>query len=105
MIKSLLTATALIVVTATSSLAELIKVSTDVYIADDIDGNIHRIEYIRMDHEGDVQVKVSKGNTEVYYWFNCDKDRYSLGGDDFNGWHYTDHRKMVGYYSDVACRR
>ena len=105
MIKSLLTATVLITLSATSSLAELIKVSNDVYVADDADGNIHRIEYIRQDHEGDVQVKVNVRDEETYYWVNCKEDRISIGGDGFQGWDYVDHRKMQGYYSDVACGR
>ena len=51
MIKTILSALTLITLTSTSALAELVKVGTDVYVADDTNGNIHRIEYARMDHE------------------------------------------------------
>ena len=105
MIKSLFGALALVTLTATSSLAELVKLSEDMYLAEDARGNVHRIQYVRMDHEGDVQIKVQLGNEVGYFWFNCRDDRYSRGGDAFNGWHYVDHRNMVGYYSDVACGR
>ena len=93
-----------VTLTSTSALAELVKVGTDVYVADDTNGNIHRIEYVRMDHEGDVQLKVSSGNVTEWFWVNCPTDSISLAQEGAT-WTYVDHRKMEGYYSDVACRK
>ena len=62
------------------------------------------IEYVRKDYEGDVQIKVTSQGATEWYWVKCDTDRISFAGENYNGWEYVDHRKMEGYYSDVACR-
>lgn len=105
MFKKLFAATALIGLSATSSFAGLAKLSEDLYAANDDLDNVHRIEYIRKDHEGDVQLKINVKDTEFYVWVNCKEDRIAVAGDDFDGWDYVDHRKMEGWYSDVACER
>lgn len=105
MIKQALSFLALATVSVAPAMAELSRIGTDRYVATDVNNKSHYITYVRQDHEGDVQVKVSVNGTETYYWVNCNTDRISVGGDGFNGWEYVDHRKMQGYYSDVACRR
>ena len=105
MIKQLLSVLALSVVSVAPAFAGLTRIGTDRYYAVDAGNQTHFITYIRMDHEGDVQVQVDRGEVTEYYWVSCDNDRISRGGDAYNGWHYVDHRKMQGYYSDVACGR
>ena len=105
MIKSIFSALALSAVSIAPAFADLTRVGTDQYTATDSKSNVHNITYVRKDYEGDVQIKVSyNGNTE-YYWISCQYDQISSGGDAFDGWTYVDHRKMQGYYSDVACRK
>ena len=105
MFKSIISALTLATITTTSALATMTRVSDGVYVAEDANDRLHLIEYVRQDHEGDVQVKVTVNGAVVYYWVNCREDRISRGGELFDGWEYVDHRKMVGYYSDVACGR
>ncbi len=105
MIKQLLSALTLSAFTIAPAFAGLNRIGTDRYSAVDANNQTHYITYVRMDHEGDVQVRVDHGGATEYYWVSCNDDRISLGGDGFNGWDYVDHRKMQGYYSDVACRR
>ena len=105
MIKQLLSILALSTISVAPAFAELSRIGTDRYVADDVDGNSHLITYVRQDHEGDVQVKVSLNGNTNYFWVDCSSDRISLGGDGYQGWNYVDHRKMEGYYSDVACRK
>ena len=105
MIKQLLSVLALSTISVSPAFAELSRIDTDRYVARDSDGDSHYITYVRRDHEGDVQVKVSQNGNTHYYWVDCSSDRISVGGDDYNGWDYVDHRKMEGYYSDVACGR
>ena len=105
MIKQLLSVLALSVVSVTPAIAGLTRIAPDRYSAVDSNNETHYITYIRMDHEGDVQLQVDVGQGTVYFWVNCSTDRISLGGDAYNGWDYVDHRKMEGYYSDVACGR
>ena len=105
MIKQLLSVLALSAVTVAPAFAELRRVTNDMYTAVDAQNRSHIIEYLRQDHEGDVQLRVTVNGNIDYYWVNCRQDRISLGGDAYNGWDYVDHRKMEGYYSDVACGR
>ena len=104
MFKRIIAALALAGATVTPAMAELTRLGTDLYSATDNQNSTHYIEYVRKDHEGDVQIKVTVGSSVAYYWVNCRNDSISQGGDAFDGWHYVDHRKMEGYYSDVACR-
>lgn len=105
MFKSILSAIALTAFGVVPASAELVRLGTDQYRALDSNWNTHFITYVRQDYEGDVQIKVSMNGNVAYYWINCRNDLISVGGDDFNGWKYVDHRNMEGYYSDVACRR
>ena len=106
MIKSILSVLALSAFSVTPVLADdLNRIGEDFYSAIDSKGNTHYITYVRQDHEGDVQIRVSMNSDEQYYWVNCKTDRISVAGDNFDGWKYVDHRKMEGYYSDVACRQ
>ena len=85
--------------------AQLKNVGGDMWTATDGEGKTHRIEYVRKDHEGDVQLRVLvTGLGETYYWVDCTDDTISVAGDEFDGWSEVDHRNMEGYYSDVACR-
>ena len=105
MIKQILSVLALSTISIAPASAQLNRVAEDVYSAVDAKGATHYITYVRRDFEGDVQVKVTQNGNTHYFWVSCSDDRISLGGDDYNGWRYVDHRKMEGYYSDVACRR
>ena len=105
MIKQLLSILALSTVSVAPAFAELSRIGTDRYVADDANGDSHLITYVRQDHEGDVQLEVNINGNVTYYWVNCTTDKISVGGDDYNGWRFVDHRKMEGYYSDVACRK
>lgn len=105
MIKQLLSILALSALSIAPVSAEVNRIGTDRYAATDSDGDTHYITYVRRDHEGDVQIKVAQNGYTNYYWVDCSSDRISLGGDDYQGWDYVDHRKMEGYYSDVACGR
>ena len=105
MFKTVLSVLALSAFAITPAYAELNRIGEDRYSARDSSNETHYIDYVRMDHEGDVQVRVTVNGESVYYWVSCDDDRISVGGEYFNGWNYVDHRKMEGYYSDVACGR
>ena len=105
MIKSILSVLVLSAFSVTPALAGLNRIGEDFYYAVDSEENTHYITYVRQDHEGDVQIRVSVNNNVAYFWVNCSEDRISAAGDNFNGWKYVDHRKMEGYYSDVACRQ
>ena len=105
MIKQLLSILALSALSIAPVSAEISRIGTDKYSAVDVDGDVHYITYVRQDHEGDVQLTVSLNGLVRTYWVSCDDDRISVGGDNFDGWDYVDHRKMEGYYSDVACRK
>ena len=104
MIKQVLSVLALTMMSVSPAMAEVNRLGNDRYSAVDVKGLTHYITYVRQDHEGDVQVKVSVSGDVTYYWVSCDDDRISVGGDSYNGWDYVDHRNMEGYYSDVACR-
>ena len=105
MIKQLISILALSTLSITPASAEINRIGEDRYAATDVKGATHYITYVRRDHEGDVQVKVSQNGNTNYFWVNCSSDRISLAGDNYDGWDYVDHRKMEGYYSDVACGR
>ena len=105
MIKQLISILALSTLSIAPASAEINRIGEDRYAATDAKGATHYITYVRQDHEGDVQVKVSQNGNTHYFWVDCSSDRISLGGDNYNGWNYVDHRKMEGYYSDVACGR
>ena len=105
MIKQFLSVLALTAVSVTPVFAGVNRVGEDRYSAVDAKGATHYITYVRKDHEGDVQVKVTQNGNTNYFWVDCSTDRISVGGDGYNGWEYVDHRKMEGYYSDVACGR
>ena len=104
MIKQLFSVLALSTFSIGPAFADLTRVATDRYTATDSDNNVHTITYVRKDFEGDVQLRVTRKGQEYYYWVSCKTDSISIAGDDFDGWNYVDHRKMEGYYSDVACR-
>ena len=104
MIKQVLSVLALTMMSVSPAMAEVNRLGNDRYSAVDAKGRTHYITYVRRDRDGDVQVKVNISGDVTYYWVSCDDDRISVGGDDFDGWDYVDHRKMQGYYSDVACR-
>ena len=105
MIKQILSVLALSTISIAPAFAELTRLGTDQYSARDAKGATHYITYVRQDYEGDVQLEVNIGGDVVYYWVDCSTDQISVGGDNYNGWNYVDHRKMEGYYSDVACRK
>ena len=105
MIKQLFSVLALSAFSIAPASAELTRIGEDIYSAVDAKGATHYITYVRRDFEGDVQVKVSQNGITNYFWVSCSDDRISLAGDAYDGWDYVDHRKMEGYYSDVACRR
>ena len=105
MIKQFLSVLALTAVSVAPVFAGVNRVGEDRYSAVDAKGATHYITYVRKDHEGDVQVKVTQNGNTNYFWVDCSTDRISVGGDGYNGWEYVDHRKMEGYYSDVACGR
>ena len=79
MFKSILSVIALSTLTIAPASAELRRLSTDSYVAYDAQNRAHYIDYVRMDHEGDVQVKVTVNGNVVYYWLNCRQDRISVG--------------------------
>tara|TARA_Y200000002_G_scaffold139037_1_gene114632 strand:- start:104 stop:487 length:384 start_codon:yes stop_codon:yes gene_type:complete len=92
-------------IAASPAQADLRNVGGDIWTATDENGATHRIEYVRLDHEGDVQLRVLvSGKGETYYWVDCTKDLIAVAGDDSDGWYEVDHRTMNGYYTDVACR-
>ena len=105
MIKQLLSVVTLTALSVSPVFAGVNRISEDKYSAVDVEGETHYITYVRMDSEGDVQVKVTQNGYTDYYWVSCDDDRISLGGRYYDGWDYVDHRKMEGFYSDVACGR
>ena len=105
MIKQLLSVLALSALSIAPVSAEVNRIGEDRYSAVDAQGDTHYITYVRQDHEGDVQIKVTQKGYTNYFWVSCSNDKISLGGEDFQGWDYVDHRKMEGYYSDVACGR
>lgn len=105
MFKTILSIFALSAFTIAPVSAEIRRISEGYYVATDSSDRSHYIDYVRMDHEGDVQIRVIVNGDTQYYWVSCVDDRISIAGDDYNGWHYVDHRKMEGYYSDVACGR
>ena len=105
MIKQLISILALSTLSIAPASAEINRIGEDRYAATDAKGDTHYITYVRRDHEGDVQVKVSLNGNTNYFWVNCSSDKMSIAGDGYQGWDYVDHRKMEGYYSDVACGR
>ena len=105
MIKQLISILALSTLSIAPALAEINRIGEDRYAATDAKGATHYITYVRRDHEGDVQVKVTQNGNTNYFWVSCSSDRISVAGDGYQGWDYVDHRKMEGYYSDVACGR
>ena len=105
MFKQILSVLALSTITIAPAFAELSKVGPDRYTARDVKGRTHYITYVRQDFEGDVQLEVTLSGQTEYYWVDCSTDQISIGGDAYDGWNYVDHRKMEGYYSDVACRK
>ena len=105
MIKQLLSIVALSTISIAPAFAEISRLGTDRYSAVDANNTTHYITFVRQDHEGDVQLEVNVAGDVTYYWVNCSTDKISIGGDSFNGWRFVDHRKMEGYYSDVACRQ
>ena len=105
MIKQLISILALSTLSIAPASAEINRIAEDKYSATDAKGSTHYITYVRRDYEGDVQVKVSLNGNTNYFWVNCSSDKMSIAGDGYQGWDYVDHRKMEGYYSDVACGR
>ena len=105
MIKQLISILALSTLSIAPASAEINRIGEDRYSAADAKGDTHYITYVRRDYEGDVQVKVSLNGNTNYFWVNCSSDKMSIAGDGYQGWDYVDHRKMEGYYSDVACGR
>ena len=104
MIRSILLATSSIVFAVSPVSAELVKTGDGTFVASDVDGNTHLITVQRQDKDGDMVVRIvtSNGGDESY-WINCDRDIAHLhGGDE---WFNIDHRTMIGWYSDAACRR
>ena len=82
-----------------------VRVAQDVWSAYDSNNNEHIIKVERQDREGDflIEVNVPARQTSQYYWVDCAQDLMSLPGAD-SQWYGVDHRKMEGWYSDVACR-
>ena len=81
MFKQILSVLALSTLAIAPASAELRRIGTDYYSAVDANNDTHYIEYVRMDHEGDVQVRVTQNGNTMYYWVNCKDDKPSAGGD------------------------
>jgi hypothetical protein len=104
MIRSILLATASIVFSVSPVSAELVKTGSNTFVATDADDNTHLITVVRQDKDGDMVVRVVTSNGgEERYWIDCERDIAHLQGG--NEWFEIDHRTMVGWYSDAACRR
>ena len=82
-----------------------VRVAQDVWSAYDDNNNEHIIKVERQDREGDflIEVSVPARRTSQHYWVDCAQDLIALPGAD-SQWYGVDHRKMEGWYSDVACR-
>lgn len=85
--------------------AEPTRVGQDVWSAYDSSNNEHVITVVRQDREGDylVEVKAPGSNFVANYWIDCKKD-IIVEAREGAQWEAIDHRKMQGWYSDVACR-
>ena len=85
--------------------AEPVRIAQDVWSAYDSSNNEHIIKVERQDREGDFLIEVSvPAKREVQeFWIDCRQDLIAVARTDAR-WEAVDHRKMEGWYSDVACR-
>ena len=88
----------------TSASASPQRVAADTWSAYDDQGQEHVIKVNHQDKEGDymIEVRIPDQYETTYYWIDCKRDWIHAIGDD--DWDVIDHRKMEGWYSDVACR-
>ena len=82
-----------------------VRVAQDVWSAYDSDNNEHVITVERQDREGDFLIRVNVPARQVTqsFWIDCRNDLIGEARTDAS-WEAVDHRKMEGWYSDVACR-
>ena len=85
--------------------AEPIRIAQDTWSAYDSANNEHIIKVELQDREGDylIEVIVPAKRTVVEFWIDCRQDVIAEARPDAQ-WSPVDHRKMEGWYSDVACR-
>jgi len=108
--KKLFAAAAATLAFAAPAVAQPYRVLQDVWAAPAADGTEHIIAVERVDREGDVLITVrrntSNGIAAEQYWIDCENDwiAYVREGAESYPWSEIDHRKMEGWYSDVACR-
>ena len=83
-----------------------VRVDQDIWSAYDSNNNEHIIKVEAQDREGDIliKVRVPAAGPIKYFWIDCAKDIISVDGAAYGEWYAVDHRKMEGWYSDVACR-
>ena len=91
--------------TTSPAKAEPVRIAQDVWSAYDSANNEHIIKVERQDRAGDFLIEVSvPAKREVQeFWIDCRQDLIAEARVDAR-WEAIDHRKMEGWYSDVACR-
>lgn len=94
---------ALMVAFAGAANARPKKIGTDTWRAYDSNNRAHTIIVNYVDREGDVSITVKTRGDSTDWWIDCDDDLISFASVDAE-WEPVDHRKMEGWYSDVACR-
>ena len=108
--KKLFAAAAASLAFAAPAVAQPYQVFEDTWAAPAATGGEHIISVERVDREGDVLITVrrnsARGLITEQYWINCENDliAYVQPGAEYYPWSQVDHRKMEGWYSDVACR-
>ena len=85
--------------------AEPIRIAEDVWSAYDSRNNEHIIKVEFQDRAGDMLIEVSVPAKRLVteFWIDCRLDVIAEARPDAQ-WFPVDHRKMEGWYSDVACR-
>jgi hypothetical protein len=85
--------------------AQPTRIGQDTWSAYDDRGQEHVIKVEFQDREGDYRIEVRQlaVNEVTTYWIDCNRDIIQVAGTS-NPWSNIDHRKMEGWYSDVACR-
>jgi len=78
------------------------KIAADTWRAYDENNNAHTIIVNYVDREGDVSITVKTRGDSTDWWINCENDMIAFASVDAD-WEPVDHRKMEGWYSDVAC--
>jgi hypothetical protein len=90
------------VVCAGAANAKPKRIATDTWRAYDEGNNAHTIKVNYVDREGDVSITVRARGNSTDWWINCENDLIAFASVDAE-WEPVDHRKMEGWYSDVAC--